>query len=209
KIPQSGILTSPIGGVMAETQFIRNKHACDQRVNFWSESKRRRHMHGGSWQSKLTLLARRLENFLQPNPRKAQDLIADELAKKLWGGFSAYAIRDLDRLTSCAVSSAEERSTAAWHLARWYHVQQDYARALDCVILMRHIYPQARPSKKWSLLEVDCLLRLARIQEAREILELKLRDSDFDPDLYLAYANAYVYAHASLIRCEGDAHRLE
>jgi hypothetical protein len=174
---------------------LRDKPACDQ-------------LEVGAWQSRLTLFKVRLKNLLRLNRKQRREgLIATELAKRLWC-FSQYALRDLERLR-CSTSAAEERSTAAWQLCRWYHGEKDYARALDYVVFMRNIYPQVLPSKKLCLFEVDCLLGLGRIQEARWILERELKDSDFDSDLYLAAANTHVSADASTTSCEDDAARLE
>ena len=62
--------------------------------------------------------------------------------EKLWGGFSRYALRDLDELKRC-VSALRRRSevrrpgiSPAGML-----FEHDYMRALDCVVFARVIDP--------------------------------------------------------------------
>ena len=76
-----------------------------------------------------------------------------------------------------------------------------------CGLYTRYL-PQARRNKKQALLEVHCLLHLGHVQEARMILDQELQNSDYDPDLYLAYANTYA-ANGSPTSPEDDATRLE
>ena len=102
-----------------------------------------------------------------------------------------------------------ERSKAAWYLARWYAFEHDYTRALDCVVFARVINPSALPKKDQRLLEVDCLLRIGHIQEARKILDQELETKGYDADFYLAYANTYMSADGLSEGPESDAARLE
>ena len=102
-----------------------------------------------------------------------------------------------------------ERSKAAWHLARWYAFEHDYTRALDCVVFARVIDPSVLPKKDQRLLEVDCLLRIGHIQEARKILDQELETRGYDADFYLAYANTYMSADGLSEGPESDAARLE
>ena len=101
-----------------------------------------------------------------------------------------------------------ERSEAALHLARWYAFQHNFTRALDCLIFARVIDPSRLLKKDHRLLEVDCLLRMGHIQEARKILDQELENTGYDADFYLAYANTYVRV-ALTNGSESDAARLE
>ena len=67
--------------------------------------------------------------------------VAKKLNRKLWGGFSRYALRELEELKNCTSAQPMERSKAAWYLARWYAFKHDYAQALDYVVFSRVINP--------------------------------------------------------------------
>ena len=135
--------------------------------------------------------------------------IAKRLSDKLWGGFSQYAVRDLDELKRCVSATPSDRSEAAWYLARWHAFEQNYARALDCVVFARVVDPSAPSKKDHRLLEVDCLLHLGHVEEARDILNQELEKRGYDADCYLAYANTYLSPDGLSEGSESDAARLE
>ena len=106
-------------------------------------------------------------------------------------------------------ASPTERSKAAWYLARWYAFEHDYMRALDYVVFARLINSSVLPKKDQTLLEVDCLLHIGHIQEARKILNQELETRGYDADFYLAYANTYISPDGLSDGPESDAARLE
>ena len=134
--------------------------------------------------------------------------VAKKLNRKLWGGFSRYAFRELEELKNCTSAQPMERSKAAWYLARWYAFKHDYAQALDCVVFSRVINPSSIPKKDQRLLEIDCLLRIGDVQEARAIIDQELNLRGRDPDFYLAYANTYLGKDGASEGAESDAMRL-
>ena len=134
--------------------------------------------------------------------------VAKKLSRRLWGGFSRYALRELEELKDCISAEPIERSKAAWYLARWYAFKRNYPRALDYVVFSRVINPSATPKKDQKLLEIDCLLRIGDVQEARKILDQELKVRGHDPDFYLAYANSYLSKDGSSEGPESDAARL-
>ena len=77
------------------------------------------------------------------------------------------------------------------------------------MIFASAIDPSALPKKDQRLLEVDCLLRLGHIREARKILDHELEDKGYDADFYLAYANTYISADGLSGGPESDDARLE
>ena len=132
--------------------------------------------------------------------------VAKKLNRKLWGGFSRYALRELEELKNCSSAQPIERSKAAWYLARWYAFKHNYAQALDYVVFSRVINPSAIPKKDQRLLEIDCLLRIGDVQEARTIINQELMGHD--PDFYLAYANSYLGKDGASVGPDSDAMRL-
>ena len=134
--------------------------------------------------------------------------VAKKLSRKLWGGFSRYALRELEELRNCPSAESIERSKAAWYLARWYAFKHDYPRALDYLVFSRLVNPSVTPKKDQTLLEIDCLLRTRHVQEARKIIGQELNITGYDPDLYLAQANSYLIDDGALEGFDTDGARL-
>src|SRR5690606_15057093 len=114
-------------------------------------------------------------------PRRAKPA---ELEKKLWRGFSRYAIPELENLREGPARSRAERCEAAWHLVRWYFVHGDFSRALQNVRYMRR--NETAPEKKVVLTETQCLLQLDHLEEAARTIEAASSsglNSEFDFDL--------------------------
>ena len=163
-----------------------------------------------AWRITAVRVLRRLKPGKQKiNTKQRKGSLAKKLSRKLWGGFSRYALRDLEELKRSVSALPTERGKAAWHLARWYAFEHDYTRALDCVVFARVIDPSTPPKKDQRLLEVDCLLRLRHIREARKILDQELEDKGHDADFCLAYANTFMSADGLSGDPESDAARLE
>ena len=85
-----------------------------------------------------------------------------------------------------------ERREAALHLGRWYAFEHNFARALDYLTFARVIDPSTPLKKDHRLLEVDCLLHVGDVPQARKILAQELENTGYDADFYLAYANTYI-----------------
>ena len=114
-----------------------------------------------------------------------------KLDNRLWSGFSAPAIRELEAMKSDAASPRGERIGAAWALARWHANRGAHDLALGEIQAM-HAFAEARVASKMVLiLETVCLLKAGRAQDARSILERSLAVEGFDADLCLQYANCF------------------
>jgi glycosyltransferase involved in cell wall biosynthesis len=94
---------------------------------------------------------------------------ASELEAKLWGGFAEYAVPALEQLKANSFASLSERSDAAWHLTRWFYVEEEYERALDNVEFARGLNPA--PQAHFDLAEAQCLVKLQRYEQADVALE--------------------------------------
>jgi FkbM family methyltransferase len=112
------------------------------------------------------------------------------LEDKLWGGFSTAALADLEALAEDPGVLKADRSEANWVLARWHAAHQDHARAYAHVARMREIDPGKGGTMRCLLLESDCLTRLGRAAESRELLERAIQKKPNADDLHLAMANA-------------------
>ena len=130
-----------------------------------------------------------------------------DLCEKLWGGFSRSALRQLEDLKRSERAPIQERSEAAWQLARWHAFQQNFDLALECVEFMRKLDPTKRPTKGQVLVEVDCLLHVGDAASARARLDVALESGRDSIDFFLAYANTYASLKGSGSTSE-DAIRL-
>src|SRR5262245_38211641 len=77
-----------------------------------------------------------LINWLYPS-LQLRALVANALEDKLWGGFSRYAVADLEALKQTKQADSKEVGYAAWALARWYASERDFERAYGNLALRR------------------------------------------------------------------------
>jgi glycosyltransferase involved in cell wall biosynthesis len=119
---------------------------------------------------------------------------AEELERKLWGGFSRYALAELQGLARSTTAAPEELSAAAWSLARWHAFQAAPARALKA---LRQIAKPDDPTKLhlgMVLLEADCLVQLGDPSSARLLLSRFPKQHPKRSDICLAMANTFTLA---------------
>ena len=79
----------------------------------------------------LHILHRLLGFNAGPTARARSRLEVRRLEDKLWGGFSRYALKDLEALICSPASDPEMKSAAHLAVARWYAVEENYQRALE------------------------------------------------------------------------------
>ena len=116
---------------------------------------------------------------------------AKALEDKLWGGFSRYALDDLEALKRSWDATPREVGYAAWALARWYMAEHNIERAYDNLVLRRLADPSRALETGQALLETDCLMRLGELSAARALLSEALKLRPDESDLCLAMANTY------------------
>jgi glycosyltransferase involved in cell wall biosynthesis len=154
-----------------------------------------------SREARTTPSARAANEKKQPHAAKA-------LEAKLWGGFSRYALKDLELLKRSPRSDPVEVYHSAWVLARWYAAEKKYELAYENSVLMRLANPRKkRMGLRQVLLEADCLTRIGEPEAAREILMSALHQRPNETNICLAMANTYAPLYSSGDR-EGDAIRL-
>lgn len=115
--------------------------------------------------------------------------LALRLDDKLWGGFSAAALPELQALASDHSRPKPQRMEASFALARWSHSHGDMEAALAAVQSMRKLDKRKSGVMRAVLLEADCLMRLDRAEEARALLEEAQSRRPQNGDLHLALAN--------------------
>jgi glycosyltransferase involved in cell wall biosynthesis len=111
-----------------------------------------------------------------------------DLDTKLWGGFSAYAVKDLEALANNEGSSKTERAMALYSLSRWYSTTKDWENANRCLKSIRPLDIKLYRSKRAKLLLIESLLQLGLLDKATEFLEPTLNQA-FDSDFICASCN--------------------
>jgi glycosyltransferase involved in cell wall biosynthesis len=110
-------------------------------------------------------------------------ITAEDLKRKLWGGFSQYALPEIDSLKRNVSAPVLERKIAAWQLMRWFYFNKDYALAYENVSFIRTLEPT--PSKKTLVAELQCLIKLRRFSEAEDTADHAMRSFGEKPDFLL------------------------
>lgn len=131
---------------------------------------------------------------------------AQPIEDRLWCGFSAYALPELEALKRDPGSSRKEAQSAAEALARWHMSCGDFEKARENLVVAR-LARSSRRSPIISMMEAECLTHLGHLEKAREIL-LPLVEQNPTADLCGALANTYV-DDKSMPQGERDAIRLE
>lgn len=119
-------------------------------------------------------------------PRGGRALI---LERKLWGGFSRYALGELEALKHSRLESEPERVTAAWSLMAWYSSRQEHAIALDNFAFACKLIAKLVDVRKWVLATACCQVQLGNFNAAYDLLDRFLERRGFNPDICLAMSN--------------------
>lgn len=122
------------------------------------------------------------------------------LEARLWGGFSAAALRDLASIAETGPPA--QAAEAAWILSRWQAAHGDFEAALPWIRHMREIHPPAARDRRQYALEALYLTRTRHGDEARALIAEKLGTGLLDPSLQLVLAGSWRPAAGAP---EGDA----
>ncbi len=129
---------------------------------------------------------------IQANDSRAQSIKpstqAGDLNKKLWGGFSEHAVKDLEKFAYDDNGKKSERAHALLSLSRWYSTTKDWSNAYRCLKDIRPLDIKLYRAKRTKLLLIDSLLQLGLLDKATEFLEPTLAQR-FDSDFLCALCN--------------------
>ncbi len=180
-------LSSELRRLLDYGRWLEKRHADTLASNSW------RALEPLRWISRQLKRRRPVARFKptlgapEVDPQKASE--ANRLDDKLWGGFSATALPELEAIASDSKRARIERSEAGFAIARWRHSHGDFAAALAAVQAARRLDTRNTWVQRVVLLEADCLMRLDRTQDARDLLDQALERRPKNIDLQLAFAN--------------------
>lgn len=136
-------------------------------------------------------------------PESAERMVA-RLAKRLWGGFSGPARRDLGALVDMPApmiapmiapekSDATARARAAFELARWHMVRQDWPAALARFKEVRQHDKALFESRECALLYMETRLALHDLRESEAIIN-RTHGADADNAMLMLQSNILLYS---------------
>lgn len=111
------------------------------------------------------------------------------LEQRLWGGYSGYAVGDLEAEIVSPTSAIQDRIHAAIVLGRYYSARGEHKVALEKLAFARTAAPRRSSEKRIRWVEVYSLIALGRLDDAEHLVRLSLAgDSLDDGDAYVAMA---------------------
>ncbi|WP_158409655.1 glycosyltransferase family 2 protein, partial [Halomonas sp. KM-1] len=116
--------------------------------------------------------------------------VVESVDNKLWGGFSASALEELNRIKE--ESGPKQSAEAAWCLFRWHSINKEFSQALENIKFVRNRLPKAGLYPRQILPEVSMLALNAQHEEARSVLVEKKEYITSHASYQMALANTWV-----------------
>ena len=120
--------------------------------------------------------------------RSSSKSVVNDLCTKVWGGFSKYAVKDLEQLVEDQSVSAADRITGLYTLARWHASNSNWPEVTKLIKSTRIIDMKFYRSKRTKLLLVESYIQQGMYEKAIEFIEPSL-EVNFDSDLVCALGN--------------------
>lgn len=137
-------------------------------------------------------------------PSAGRGIDINDLKIKLWGGFSALAVQELQAVSADGALDAKTRAAAAFVIGRWHALNEDWEAAVEALKPIRRLDVSMYRGRRCKLLMIDCLTRSGQFDTAREMIDYTLERE---------MSGHYICARNNLILAEkghaGDAERLE
>ncbi len=125
--------------------------------------------------------------------RPTVDLPVADLATKLWSGFSTPAAADLQNLLVDTARSPEDRANAAWHLARWAALEEDWETCLRHLDALGATGTSLAADRRVRVLAQDARIRAGHQNEVIHALQSD-KQLARDTNSRIAYMNALLRA---------------
>ena len=115
--------------------------------------------------------------------------IAKDLEGKLWGGFSQYALEELNKVKTSYKELINERIKAATALSRWYFNNEAYHQAYEELQYIQSIIKLKKNQQNWLIREIKVLKKLNRTEEAKVKVWSYIKNSGLTSEISLAMAH--------------------
>lgn len=158
--------------------------------------------------------------FTQPNKAKTAKTVTgkskriptvgEDLAKKLWGGFSHQALADID-LFLHSDAPAAEKTVCLWNVARFFAAERNWEAAQTYLKQIRKYDRKFINQKRPRLLEAEIAASLGNFDKAESLISYPLKNGSSDGDFFCAMANVLWLKGRAQERADGatDEVRLE
>ncbi|MGP4038855.1 glycosyltransferase family 2 protein [Gracilibacillus sp. D59] len=112
-----------------------------------------------------------------------------QLEKALWGGFSKYALPEVEEIKNSLLEPTNIKVKAAWILAKWYYDLQDYDRALKEVKFINDFDMKKNAFLSHAIPEIKILRNQGQLELAKNKLWNISEDVGFNSEFILAMAH--------------------
>jgi FkbM family methyltransferase len=122
-------------------------------------------------------------------PTNSRGSNIDDLAKKLWHGFSEPTLHELEHIVDDSQANHEDRAKAAWNLARWTATGADWDASLSFLGKVAYLDKKLYRAKRPRVLAIEANLRAGNIEKAIEYAEHGL-NRELDGNYICGISNA-------------------
>lgn len=122
-------------------------------------------------------------------------LSVSEIKSKLWGGFSKQAEQDLLNFVERGKESKKDKVSAAYVLARWYAVNNQWDKTEKYAKKIRLFDSRAYRNKKVKLLLIESYINTKQYNKAKEMIDFVL-DQKVEGDFLCALNNLLISTDA-------------
>ena len=106
---------------------------------------------------------------------RAPTLPLEQLNERLWGGYAAFALEELERVRLSPRSRPSDALRAASLTARYYAAREEHETALERIAFIRASSPRAASARSVRFVELASLLALGRLDDARFLIDKTLQ----------------------------------
>ncbi|MUK87352.1 glycosyltransferase [Ornithinibacillus sp. L9] len=114
---------------------------------------------------------------------------ARALDRKLWGGYSNYALEELLELKNSENAPMNERMRATRSLSRWYYDHQEYEKAYEELEYINEVKPINNPNPDRVITEIKVMKKLGEIKAARRKVWEVINSRGLQTNLCLSMAH--------------------
>lgn len=117
--------------------------------------------------------------------------IARELNRKLWAGYSTYALKDLQKIKNDPNAPVNERLRALRSLAQWYFDREEFIKAYEEIAFVKEIRPSLHTHLSQIVFEIKILQKLGKSHAGLRKIWQAIESYGLQSDLCLGMAHLY------------------
>lgn len=130
----------------------------------------------------------KIVNKPKPTPPKRPPTVGEDLARKLWGGFSVQALEGIDAYLGSDASAAE-KTLCLWNVARFYAADRNWELAQQYLKQIRKYDKKFINQKRPRLLEAEIAANLSNFDKAENLISYPINNGSADGDFHCAMSN--------------------